>query len=104
MKDTFKTAVCIGKQPSSDVWIFGLDIQITANRLLANPKASSILWVQEVFDMEDGGKMKNLDQDGSRRLIAHRALTFVWLLSKGCNQGTGRHGAWQHSAILTIGK
>ena len=65
MKDTFKTAVCIGKQPSSDVWIFGLDIQITANRLLANPKASSILWVQEVFDMEDGGKMKKLDQDGS---------------------------------------
>ena len=65
MKDTFKAAVCVGKQPSSDVWIFGPDIQITAKGILTNPEASSMLWVQEVFDMEDGGKMKKMDQAGS---------------------------------------
>ena len=47
------------------MWIFGPDIQITAEGVLTNPEASSILWVQEVFDMKDGGKMKKMDQTGS---------------------------------------
>ena len=63
MKDTFKAAVCIGKQPCSDVWVFGPDLQLSAEGIFTNPEASSVLWVQEVLDMEDGSKMKK-DQTG----------------------------------------
>lgn len=64
MKDTFKAAVCIGRQPYSDVWVFGPDLQLTAEGDITNHEASSILWVQEVFNMEEGGKMHKKDQTG----------------------------------------
>ena len=37
---------------------------VIAEGIVTNPEASSILWVQEVFDMEDGGKLKKKDQTG----------------------------------------
>lgn len=49
---------------NGDVWAFGPDLQLTAEGTLTNPEASSILWVQEVFNMEEGGKMNKKDQTG----------------------------------------
>lgn len=31
IKDTYKAAVCIGRQPNSEVWVFGPDLQLAAN-------------------------------------------------------------------------
>lgn len=49
---------------NGDVWAFGQDLQLTAEGTITNPEASSILWVQEVFNMEEGGKMNKKDQTG----------------------------------------
>lgn len=49
---------------NGDVWAFGPDLQLTAEGTITNPEASSILWVQEVFNMEEGGKMNKKDQTG----------------------------------------
>ena len=56
-KDTYKAVSCVGRQPKSDVWVFGPAIQISADGSITNPDASSILWVQNVLDLEEGRKM-----------------------------------------------
>lgn len=60
MKETFKAATCIGRQPNSDVWVFGPDLQINSEGGITNSEESSFLWVQEAFNMfEDGAKTRN---------------------------------------------
>ena len=44
--------------------MFGPDLQLTAEGTITTPEASSTLWVQEVFNMEEGGKMNKKDQTG----------------------------------------
>ena len=72
-KDTFKAAVCITLQPNNEVWVFGPDLQLTAEGTITNPEASSTLWVQGVFNMEEGGKMNKEDQGD----LCHPEVAFV---------------------------
>lgn len=53
-KDTYQAASCVGRQPNTDVWVFGPNLQLSGDGSITNAEASSILWVQEVVDMEDG--------------------------------------------------
>ena len=101
-KDTFKAAVCIGRQPNSDVWVFGPDLQLTAEGTITNPETSSTLWVQEVFNMEECGKMNKKDQTGplpSVRLPlnSHSLRDVIKALIYTVHDNT-------MAAILTIGK
>ena len=61
IKDTYKAAVCIGRQPNIEVWVFGPDLQLAANGWVTTAESTSILWVKEVFNIEEG---KRRDQAG----------------------------------------
>jgi len=53
--------------------VFGPDLQLTAEGTITNPEASSTLWVQGVFNMEEGGKMNKEDQGD----LCHPEVAFV---------------------------
>lgn len=60
MKETFKAATCIGRQPNSDVSVFRPDLKINSEGGITNSEESSFLWVQEAFNMfENSAKTRN---------------------------------------------
>jgi hypothetical protein len=56
IRDTYKAATCIGRQPKSDIWFFGERLQINGEGVVIHEAISSFLWVKEVFNLEEGYK------------------------------------------------
>jgi len=54
VKDKYQAALCVSCQPNTDVWVFGPNLHLSGDGSITNAEVSSILWVQEVVDMEDG--------------------------------------------------
>ena len=54
LKDTFKAAVCVGRQPDSNVWVLGNDVQIDSSGAVVRKQDQEILWINAVFEMEEG--------------------------------------------------
>lgn len=52
-RDTFKAALCVGRQPRLDVWVFGPELQLKGDGSITNPDESCVLWVQEVLDLQE---------------------------------------------------
>ncbi|KAJ7373452.1 hypothetical protein OS493_013047 [Desmophyllum pertusum] len=58
-KATFKAACCIGKQPKSNAWILGQNIQISSTGTLIREENQDILWVNEPYLIEDRSRREN---------------------------------------------
>ena len=100
MKETYKAAVCIGRQPNSDVWVFGENLQLNGDGTLTNPETSSFMWVKQVFSMEENGRRKEHTvgptPDIRLRLYGHVLHDVVKGLIKTVHDNT-------MAAIFTIG-
>ena len=51
VRDTYKAAVCIGRQPDSNVWIFGENLQINDEGRIVNE--TSYVFIKHLFEPED---------------------------------------------------
>ena len=36
------------------MWVLGKELQLAGDGTLTNPESSSIIWIQELFDLEEG--------------------------------------------------
>ena len=54
-QDTYKAARCVGKQPESDFWIFGPELQLNGDGEIVNEEVTSTIWVQTIFDADEHG-------------------------------------------------
>ena len=59
MKESYKAAVCIGRQPKSDVWVFGEQLQLNSEGQIIDVEISSFVWVKDIFD--------KLEENGNKR-------------------------------------
>lgn len=52
----------MGRQPGCNVWVFGPDLQLKEDGSVTNPDETGVLWVQQVFALQEGKKNKSIDQ------------------------------------------
>ena len=45
----------MGRQPNSDVWVFGPDLQLNGDGEIVSKEVTSTVWVQSIFDADENG-------------------------------------------------
>ncbi len=57
-KQSYTATSCIGRQPDSDIWVFGEDLQLSGDGSIVEDQTSTFIWVRDVFLLEVGGSKK----------------------------------------------
>ncbi|KAL9977026.1 hypothetical protein ACROYT_G014387 [Oculina patagonica] len=51
-KEAYTAASCIGRQPDSDIWVFGEDLQLSGDGSIVEDQTLPFIWVRDVFLLE----------------------------------------------------
>ena len=51
VRETYKAACCIGRQPDSNIWVVGPDLQLNDNGEVVNEEDTFITWVKDIFEL-----------------------------------------------------
>ena len=52
MRDTYEAVCCIGRQPNSDVWVLGENLQLNGDGVVVTAEETSIIWVKAILESE----------------------------------------------------